>query len=217
MPCKYACFISYRNDPLVNRVVDDLYQQLSSEFMVRYKEAEDRIFLDKKRMQGGFFLNRTLARSLYESICMVLVFVPAYFSEDKDHLYCAQEYITMEKLEEKRLKLLSQNEEALDRGLIIIIVLRGEKRIPEIIKKGQKNRLYYVFNPEEVPRGQKITEYYEGDIKQIADYIIACCKTFKQKPKDPCSGFKDFRLPKAEQTIKWLNKFATESYVEFPI
>ena len=54
---------------------------------------ELQIYRDVRRLQGGDFYNRELARSLYESVCMIMIYTPTYFSAEQ--LYCTREFAAM--------------------------------------------------------------------------------------------------------------------------
>ncbi|MCI0513043.1 toll/interleukin-1 receptor domain-containing protein, partial [candidate division KSB1 bacterium] len=89
MPFRYSCFISYRHDQgeIMEKFVDDLCAALQNEvIMLTGMHA----YLDKTRLQGGNFYNVELARSLCQSVCLIMVFTPQYFSAS--HPYCAREY-----------------------------------------------------------------------------------------------------------------------------
>ena len=79
MPFKYACFLSYRHGrhdlmmPFVKQFIDALASEL--ELL-----TELPVYRDLDRLQGGDFFNRQLGRSLCESVCMVMVYTPIYFS-----------------------------------------------------------------------------------------------------------------------------------------
>jgi hypothetical protein len=136
MPIKHACFISYRHGQrkLAERIINDLSDALASEL-----EAwlEQDVYVDRERLKGGEFYNEALAQALCESVCMILIFTPTYFSID--HTFCAREYKAMERLEEQRFQALGGRVDK-RRGLIIPIVFRGEDYLPKEIKE---RRLYY--------------------------------------------------------------------------
>ena len=81
MPIKYACFISYRHGQrkLAERIINDLTEALASEL-----EAwlEEEMYVDRERLKGGDFYNEALAKALCESVCMIMIFTPTYFSAD---------------------------------------------------------------------------------------------------------------------------------------
>jgi TIR domain len=139
MPIKYACFISYRHGQrkLAERIINDLYDALESELETW---LDEKVYLDRERLKGGDFYNEALAKALCESVCMIMIFTPTYFSAD--HTFCTREYKAMEKLEEQRFQALGERVDK-RRGLIIPIVFRGEDYLPKEIKD---RRLYYNFD-----------------------------------------------------------------------
>ena len=117
MPFKNACFLSYRHGqfPLMRNFVVQFHDALASELETL---TDLPVYQDSKRLQGGDFFNQQLSRSLCESVCMIMIYTPTYFSPD--HLYCAREYVAMKDLEIKRLRRIS----AQGHGLIIPVVWR---------------------------------------------------------------------------------------------
>lgn len=79
MAFRYACFISYRHAQfdLMRSFVEDLYEAISSELEPL---TDLPVYRDVLRLQGGDFYNQALARSLCESVCMLMVFTPTYFN-----------------------------------------------------------------------------------------------------------------------------------------
>jgi hypothetical protein len=101
MPFKHACFISYRRheqSELSERFIADLCSAVRNELAVLLDED---LYIDRERLRGGAFFNPALADALCKSVCMIVVYTPTYFS--REHLYCAREYLAMEKLEKTRL------------------------------------------------------------------------------------------------------------------
>ncbi len=138
MPFKYSCFISYRHGQkdLVERFVRDLHKALENEI----KPLTDLdVFIDWGRLEGGDFFNEHLTRALCESVCLIVVFTPTYFSDT--YSYCAREYKGMEILEAQRLELLGASADK-EHGLIIPIVLRGEENMPSEVRD---RRQYHDF------------------------------------------------------------------------
>jgi hypothetical protein len=200
MPFKYCCFISYRagRGKFAEGIIQDLYEALSDEMELMLEEDVSSVYLDKKRLKGGDFFDQELANSLCQSVCMIAVFTPTYFS--KSQPYCAQEYKAMESLEEQRLKLLPSGK---SKGLIIPVVIRGEDRLPLTIKK---KRTYYDFSAFQQgnrrltrPRG-----YFEG-IKAIADYVSQRYWELSGLGNDPCVSCRNFTFPDKDETQKWLD------------
>jgi hypothetical protein len=122
---QHSCFISYRHgqSDVKQRFIEEFYVALSGELEMLRNEKP---FVDKERLKGGDFYNDALARALYESATLILIYQPNYF--DAEHTYCAREYRAMCALERERLRLFA-NAKDRDHGLIIPVVLRGEGNV----------------------------------------------------------------------------------------
>jgi hypothetical protein len=86
---QYSCFISYRHGQgdIKQRFIEEFHRALTAELELLRNE---RAFVDMERLKGGDFYNEALARALYESATLVLIYQPNYF--DTQHPYCAREY-----------------------------------------------------------------------------------------------------------------------------
>lgn len=84
MPLQYSCFVSYRHsqDDIVQELVASLKRELS-----RWLDMD--VYVDKERLKGGMLFNRELAKALCESVCLIVVYTPTYFSEKKS-LLCSR-------------------------------------------------------------------------------------------------------------------------------
>lgn len=214
MPFKHACFISFRHGrhrqtkKAVKDIVQSLYDALSSEMEWQVSDLD--VFVDWERLEGGVFLDEALAMNLCNSTCMLVVYTPTYFDSD----FCAREYKAMLELEEERLKLLNPSDRQY--GLIIPLVCRGEKFLPQEIKR----RLYYNFDCYFLFGGRRVirqNQSYGEKIRQIGAYIAARCKKFKGLTLDPCSICEDFKLPTDEEVRKWREEnIAAPKVLQFP-
>src|SRR5215475_6616902 len=103
MPLRNACFISYRHGQyeLMRQFTADLCAALRSELEPMLHGCG--VYVDD-RLMGGDLYSVALARNLYESATMVMVYTPTYF--DAEHPYCAREYTAMIALEQERLSRL---------------------------------------------------------------------------------------------------------------
>ena len=133
MSLKYACFLSYRRikSRAYKKIVEEVYEQLKDELSF-ILELEKPVYCpDSLWLQGEDSVEEPcdVAKALCESACMVLLYVPEYFKTK----YCGQEYITMEKLEEERVKLFKSPFEQKQR-LIIPLILRGSNNLPDEIR-----------------------------------------------------------------------------------
>jgi hypothetical protein len=161
MPIQYSCFISYRhkNDDIAQHLVSSLETELN-----RWLDME--VYVDKDHLKGGDFFNNELAKALCESVCLIVVYTPNYFS--KKETYCAREYRAMELLEKKRWDILGipKNKK---HSFIIPIVYRGYKKLPENIKN---ERQYYPFENYQLTGQDNLQNpEYAEIIKEIAEYI----------------------------------------------
>ena len=129
------------------------------------------LFVDKERLKGGDFYNDALARALYESATLIVVYQPNYF--DAQHAYCAREYRGMCSLERQRLAL-SRHAEDRDHGLIIPLILRGERDIPNDLAA----RRHYADFSRFMLLDEELSKHpdYAPKIREIAEYINARCQ-----------------------------------------
>ena len=113
--------------------IEDFHDALSSELEPLIDPL--RVYRDVLRLEGGDFYNQALARSLCESVCMIMIFTPTYFNSD--HTYCTREFAAMCRIEEARLRANAEH------GLIIPVVLRGFDQLPDEVKS---RRQVYKFD-----------------------------------------------------------------------
>jgi hypothetical protein len=198
---KHTCFLSYRHGQhsIKQRFIREFHQALSGELALLRNEN---VYVDWDRLEGGDFYNEALARALFESVCMVVVYQGNYF--DLEHTFCAREYRAMCDLETQRLELLP-NREGRDHGLIIPVILRGANAIPPEITS---RRQYHDFSKfmlidEELERHP----LYAPRIRQIGDYIHERCSLLEGAPI-PENGGDTFRLPEEEAIEPWLKGIA---------
>ncbi|MFY9608644.1 MAG: toll/interleukin-1 receptor domain-containing protein [Blastocatellia bacterium] len=198
MPIEYCCFISYPHgqDNVLKPLMKEFFDGLRAEV---YAQTRKRIWIDFECLQEGDRWNDKLATDLCKSICMVVVYTPLYF--DAENAFCAREYSAMELLEEKRLRLLASASRT--HGLIIPIVLRGEKRLPSVIKRHQ----YYKFDDLDLADPQvKVRQRYASEIHKIAEYIIDRCYEFDRMGSDPCTECDTFTLPSHAETKAYIER-----------
>jgi len=200
MPIRYSCFISYRHGQrkLAERIINDLTEALASELEVWVNNDEE-VYVDRDRLKGGDFYNESLAEALCESVCMIMIFTPNYFSPE--HTFCAREYKAMEKLEEQRFQAMGGRAEN-KRGLIIPIVFRGEECLPKEIKE---RRQYYNFD-EFLLSDTEIFRHpqYAPKIREIAEIIGNHYRRLRPVLQDPKHDCKKFTLPSEDEIKQWL-------------
>lgn len=194
MAFQYSCFISYRNSQ------DDLTEKLVNSLKIELKRWLDmEIYLDKERLTGGDFFNNEFAKALCESVCLIVVYTPTYFS--KQNSYCAREYRAMEILEERRLKALGFPKN-IKHGFIIPIVYRGEKKLPERIKT---KRQCYIFEDFQISgRDNLDNPDYAKKIREIAEYIQERFLELRRVEKIVCEKCDAFEIPSAKDISGWI-------------
>lgn len=203
MPLNNACFISYRHGQyeLMKEFIIDFCAALRSELEPMLHRGG--IYLDHDRLKGGDFYNRELARNLFESATMIMVYTPTYF--DTEHPYCAREYWAMLALERDRLRNLSLNG-CPDHGLIIPIVLRGSRYLPDEIKG---RRQYHNFEGFQLG-GRRLSRHprFAPVIREIAAYICDRYQEMQSLPAETFQYGEHFRLPEASEITPFLRTTA---------
>ena len=194
---RYATFISYRHGQgrIKQRFVEEFNRALSDELELLRNE---KVYVDMTRLQGGDFYNDALARALYESATLVLVYQPNYF--DVTHPYCAREYRAMCALEQERLSHVPDTGER-EHGLVIPIILRGASGLPaELINHRQyEDFSRFMLMDDEISRHPM----YSPRIRAIAEYIHGRCQCLDGAgvPFDSVDGF---NLPDDDETREWI-------------
>jgi hypothetical protein len=211
MPFKHACFVSYRHheqSELAERFVSDLCGAVRNELAVLLEED---LYIDRERLHGGQFFNPSLAGALCKSVCMIVIYTPTYFS--RAHLYCAREYLAMEKLERARLARVS-DQNRYDGGLIIPIILRGESSLPANIRE---HRHYYTFERFCLAsRTLARNSQFEKSIRTIAFEIHERMQMLAPLADELTCDCENFTLPTEEEVRLWLENMIP-SAVPFPL
>ena len=199
MAFSHACFISYRHRPgrEYMTIIEDLRTTLQDEVVIWMNQQ---VYLDSDRLRGGNFFNRSLARALCESVCMVVFYIPPYF--DSDYTYCAREFKAMEELEARRLRALDI--EGGENGLIIPIVCRGWDVFPQEIKD---SRHCHNFEPYYMQK-RKISQHPKGltEVRRIAKYIFDRYQEMKARADELCRGCGQFNIPQDADVRPWLTQ-----------
>jgi len=199
MPLRNACFISYRHGQyeLMKEFITDFCDALSGELEPMLRHGG--VYLDHHRLRGGDFYNQALARNLFESATMVMVYTPTYF--DSEHTYCAREYAAMAALEERRIALL-QGAGKTPHGLIIPIILRGARYLPEEIKL---HRQYHDFEGFQLG-SRRLSRHprFAPVVRDIAGYICERFQELEDLPSDTFEGGDTFQLPEESAILALL-------------
>jgi TIR domain-containing protein len=203
MAFEYCCFISYphgQEDVLVP-IVDDFVQGLKREI-----GAVDRrpLWFDQV-LTGGRRIDEAVGAGLCKSACMIMLYTPLYF--DEEHVYCARELKAMQDLEEERLRTLKDK----SFGLIIPVILRGEKRFPDAMKKGKfYDFTQFLFNSP----SEKLREKYAAQIREIAAYILDRCDSLEAVERDPTHNCDAYPLPTIEVAKDFVEQVLAKKIVE---
>ena len=171
MSLKYACFLSYRRikSRAYKKIVEEVYEKLNDElnFILELDKpvyCPDRLWFED---DNSVEKRRDVAKALCESACMVLLYMPRYFNS-KD---CCLEYLTMEKLEEERVKLFESPFEQKQR-LIVPLILRGSNNLPDEIKINRECFYMDHVSTSVVDR---------STIIRLAEYISECYEAFQRE------------------------------------
>jgi hypothetical protein len=210
MSLRNACFISYRHGQfeLMKEFVMEFYSALCAELEPML--GANVVYLDQKRLSGGDFYNQALTNDLFESATMIVIYTPTYFHAEQ--VYCAREYAAMEQLERRRLALLG-NPASRDHGLIMPVVLRGAKHLPDAIKR---SRQYYDFESFQLG-GRRLARHpkFAPAIRAIAAYICDRYQELSTLPDEVFAGADLFRLPD-DAEIRGLLSLAAGFRMPFP-
>ena len=126
MVFEWACFISYPHagGDMVKNFAEQLARALENEIGAYF--ADQPVFMDKQRINAGFDYNHELSKAICKSVCMIVVYVPAY----QEKTYCLREFLAMEAIADKRRQLLGPDYKGTHR-MIIPFLLRGDpKNLP---------------------------------------------------------------------------------------
>ena len=182
----------------MKRFVDEFYEALAGELEAL---VDLKVYRDVLRLQGGDFYNEGLARSLCESVCMVMIFTPTYFSAA--HPYCTREYAAMKEIEAGRLPADAEH------SLIIPVVLRGFDQLPHEI--GSKRQVYkfdhFLTSDPRLSKNKK----FSAEIGKLAQYVAERCRELRELEVD-CIGY---RMP-GEDVVSALAARLTSSPPAFP-
>ena len=179
--------------------IEDFHDALSSELEPLIDPL--RVYRDVLRLEGGDFYNQALARSLCESVCMIMIFTPTYFNSD--HTYCTREFAAMCRIEEARLRANAEH------GLIIPVVLRGFDQLPDEVKSRRQVYKFdqFLMSDEKLAKNKR----FNTEIKKMAEYIAARCRELRGMAID-CA---DFGMPGDDEVKTLLARVAGQPAV-FP-
>ena len=129
MAFEYGCFISFRHldgiEEFVRRLAGDIKRDLDSQGIPHLK-----VFLDEDRIRAGDNFNMSIPTSLCKTAVMIVVYVPAYFNDQKP--YCTKEFVAFFEHEQRRLAEITEkypNYDLAKLHQVIPIVLRKNPAI----------------------------------------------------------------------------------------
>ena len=206
---EYSAFISYRNgiegDDLLATFANQLHSALLSE-LAAHVDIRD-IFLDQIYLKNSDDFVIKISNALSNTFCYVVVFTPNYLSKNK--LFCAAELMGMLELEQKRFEIIGENA----KSFIFTILLRGEDKLPEILKKNIYSKDFTSFTLSEQPL--KINPNYTKAIKELAEEISKFHDKIEDKKDNILSIYKDFKIkdPKNEEQQQEIINFVNQHRV----
>jgi hypothetical protein len=198
-----SCFISYSNGQkeIIQGFIAQLQEALEAVLETYFKDYP--VYLDTTRLQGGDFYNQHIASALCRSVCMIAVLTPTYCRQS----YCLREYVAMEELEKERFNKINKSQN-LQHGLIIPIILRGLKYVPDIIKE---ERAYYDFSKFQLGNVKIIkNSNFRGQIEEIAERIYDFFLEFEELADSICTECGTFKLPSKDKVPELLELFKTQ-------
>jgi hypothetical protein len=198
MPLENACFISYRHAGPASEIVSRLCEKLAEQLALF--SANYPVFVDKKRLRPGDYLDDELAKQMCRSACMVLLFTPEYF--DLEHPYCAREYLGMRRIEEARRLLLPA--EYSGKNLVIPVVVRGESRVPDELKPTLCASLDDVLLSASDVKTKRVVKR----VREVAEAVFERIVAMRYAASDPSQNCGQFRFPTTAETEPWLRNIA---------
>ena len=170
MGFQYSCFISYRQgqEELTRTFINELTIALNNYTEPLLDDNKLKAYVDIKKNYGGVFLDINLFQALCNSVCMILIYTPNYFS--CNHLYCTREFLAMQLIEEKRFEIAQIPVNQRLKSFIIPVIFRGTDTFPPSIKNNSK--IYFDFSKYSLAKPNiRDNSEYVGEIEKIADHI----------------------------------------------
>ena len=151
-----------------------------------------------------------LAKALCESTCMVLLYTPKYFKSKG----CCLEYIMMQGLEEKRVKLFKSALEQKQR-LIIPLILRRAKNLPDPIRLNPQCFFMDNVSTSEVdhPTIINLTEYISDRYEAFTNEFLE--KQSLEKQNFDCGNFA-FPSLEDKEARAWLDQLERTKSGKWP-
>jgi hypothetical protein len=193
-----ACFISYRHAGAASEIVRRLCLTLAEQLALL--SANYPVYVDTKRLRPGDYLDDELAEQLCRSTCMVLLFTPEYF--DLEYPYCAREYAGMRRIEDARrdaMPIALRN-----KGLVIPVVVRGEKHVPDELKPRLCASLDDVLLIASDVRKKAVVKR----VRDVAEAVFERVTAMRQAGASLTRDCGQFRFPTMQEIDPWLRTVA---------
>ena len=196
MPFEHACFISYCHNEgkLMTGFMKQLVEALNSTIEIYLKNKK--VYIDEELVPGADY-QKDLARAICKSICMVVVYTPAYNQSD----FCLKEFTAMEVIEKKRKLQMQLLGKRIENSLIIPIVLRGGNMLPPKIKDIE------FIDFSKLSLADLVKNIFENE--KIIDKIETVAKTIQEHDEnfreiaDVCGDCDSFTLPTEGEITSW--------------
>jgi hypothetical protein len=199
MGFKYSTFFSYRHTKHREGMETQRKVMESLEFELSVV-SDLPVYHDDSRLKAGDAFNIELATALCQSVTMVSLWWPTYFS--LQNTYCTREYKAMEALEERRLNLLDPATRS--KKLIIVVALRPPLRMPAEIRN---NRQFIDLSKETLDPNMEKRQSYRVKIRNIAESIAERQHMLDSLDRldDECG---DYRLPESREIEPWIRQIS---------
>lgn len=198
MDFKYGCFLSYRHgDEQMVTLVQNIREALVNELDL-YLDIQE-VFQDKDDIGPGNWVRETISAGICQSVVMILVYTPKYFSPIR--LFCSSELEGMLRLEDTRSKKAAMAKPS----MVIPILLRGDVAdLPSDLKNRNPVDLTglsmaspeVLRNPDNMQKIREIAKKIHGLLTQMENTGSTFC--------DDCNNFLilDENAPADKQKIE---------------
>lgn len=185
MDFKFGCFLSYRHgDEQMTTLVENIREALANELDM-YLDIKE-VFQDKGDIGPGNWVRETISEGLCQSVVMILVYTPKYFSPMR--LFCSSELEGMLRLEDARAKKLGLAKPS----MIIPILLRGiDSDLPQDLQNRNPVDLtgLSMASPEVMRNPENMAK-----IREVAKKIHALLDKLEGTGKNFCETCADFLI-----------------------
>jgi hypothetical protein len=197
---KYSCCVSYRlgEELLMTGFIKQFTEALKAELEAR---TPLKLWVDIDRFSAGTRIDSTTAQAICQSACMVVIYTPPYFSDDRDSLYCVREFIAIKEIEKIRHGVRPLQTQS----IVIPVILRGKEQFPHAIFGNDGSILWSDFEKFDLGRTRIISHpHFKPEIRKIAAHICEVINAYADF--DVCSECLRFDFPDPEKAKSWLKE-----------